>query len=76
MRKIRPTPVGDAYRIGPGICRMLHANFQEVITGEVRRTPDFYVVGSIEAHQIHRKFIAVTKVGGNGGELAHDALKA
>jgi len=55
---------------------MLHANFREVITGEVRRTPGFYVVGRIEAHQIHRKFIAVTKVRGNGGELAHDALKA
>jgi hypothetical protein len=29
MRKIRPTPVGDPYCIGPGLCTILYTYFRE-----------------------------------------------
>jgi hypothetical protein len=35
MRKIRPPRSGDACRIGPGLCRILDANFVGNVFSEV-----------------------------------------
>jgi len=33
---MRPTPVGDAYRIGPGLCEILDMDFREDLFPDVR----------------------------------------
>jgi hypothetical protein len=36
MRKMPPHRSGDAYRIGPGLCSILDANFRESLFYDVR----------------------------------------
>jgi hypothetical protein len=41
VRKIHPAPVGDAYRIEPGLCRMLDMTFRDFFTSDtVRKDPE------------------------------------